>query len=171
MMPRRILIFLHGTLIMHAAGLGAPREERDRQVLSRHPSVEDYANYVPVGGAADKTAAWVGQGAELHYLSSHETAEAVDLDLLVLRRFEFPPAPLHYRKPGETYGQIAAALLPAVIIEDDCESIGGAAQMVISALTAGQRRSAGSLVVEEFGGIDHLPSDLEALFRQAGVTP
>jgi hypothetical protein len=50
----RILVFLHGTSIMHAAGLGLGREERVRQSRERETSVLDFASYVPTDGAVEK---------------------------------------------------------------------------------------------------------------------
>ena len=38
----KILIFLHGAVIMHKSAEGKIREERVRQVLSNDPSVHDY---------------------------------------------------------------------------------------------------------------------------------
>jgi len=50
----KLLVFLHGTTIMHQAAIGRSREERVRQVRERDASVKDYATYVPVGNAVDK---------------------------------------------------------------------------------------------------------------------
>jgi hypothetical protein len=43
----RVLVFLHGTAIMHASAAGRPRAERVRQSSQRGPSVTDFASYVP----------------------------------------------------------------------------------------------------------------------------
>jgi hypothetical protein len=49
----KILIFLHGTLIMHKSAEGKTREERVKQVMDGDPSVHDYASYIPVGNAVE----------------------------------------------------------------------------------------------------------------------
>ncbi len=53
--------------------------------------------------------------------------------------------------------------MPDVLIEDDCESIGGAEEITWLQLPAAARARVRSIVVAEFGGIDHLPDSLEEL--------
>lgn len=45
----KIMVFLHGTAIMHKNALGRTREERVKQVLDGDESLYDFASYVPVG--------------------------------------------------------------------------------------------------------------------------
>jgi hypothetical protein len=45
----KVLIFLHGTLIMHKNAEGKTREEIIKQVKAQEESVRDFASYVPVG--------------------------------------------------------------------------------------------------------------------------
>src|SRR5579864_5247557 len=66
----KILVFLHGTTIMHRGALGQSREERVRQVIAGEESVRDYEAYVPVGNAVEKLHRWRNQGAEIIFLSS-----------------------------------------------------------------------------------------------------
>src|SRR5947209_15227854 len=99
----KILVFLHGTAIMQAAGVGRSREERVRQVIDGEPSVGEYSTYVPVGDAARKLRMWRDQGAEILYLSSHRDADDVYVDARVLNSYGFPLAPVHFRQPGEDY--------------------------------------------------------------------
>ena len=62
----KIMIFLHGTAIMHKSGLRVTREERVKQVVQgTDPSLHDYASYVPVEGAVNKIKGWQEQGAEI----------------------------------------------------------------------------------------------------------
>ena len=86
----KILVFLHGTVIMHSSAVGVPREERVRQSAAHEPSVRDFASYVPVGDAVSKLHTWVRRGAEVVYLSSHRKAEDVRKDEEALRRYGFP---------------------------------------------------------------------------------
>ena len=61
----KILIFLHGTLIMHKSAEDKTREGRVKQVENGDLSVHDYASYVPVGNAVEKLKSWQSQGAEI----------------------------------------------------------------------------------------------------------
>jgi hypothetical protein len=48
----RLLVFLHGTTIMHPSGVGRTRVERVAQVRTgTEPGLHDYAAYVPIAGA------------------------------------------------------------------------------------------------------------------------
>lgn len=159
----KILVFLHGTVIMHSSAVGVPREERVRQSAAHEPSVRDFASYVPVGDAVSKLHEWVHRGAEVVYLSSHRKAEDVRKDEEILRRYGFPRGSVLQRGPDDSYADVAERALPNVVIEDDCESIGGAKEMVYPHLPDALRRRIHSIAVPEFGGIDHLPSDLAEL--------
>ena len=154
----RLLVFLHGTMLMHAGGLGVTRAERVAQVRDKHPTVQEYAAYVPVGGAVAKLRRWQDAGAVVDYLSSHRNPDDVAADVLVLRTYGFPVGRVLARRPGESYGDIAAREAPDVLIEDDCESI-GAAQVTYPQIAPAVRPLIKSIIVPEFSGIDHLPED------------
>ena len=158
-----ILVFTHGTTVMQRAGLEATREERVRQSLARDASVFDVANYVPIGEAREKLWRWHAQGAEIAYLGPSRRPENMVKNERLLRSLDFPPGPLYHRGPGETYAAVVERVSPDVLIEDDCESIGGAAEMATPHLDATARARTTAIVVPEFGGIDHLPDDATAL--------
>ena len=136
-----------------------------RQVLDGDESLYDFAAYLPVGEAVQKLRAWRGQGAEIVYLSSHMGFEDVEKDLIVLRMHVFPQGPVYFRQGDEGYGAVIARVLPDVLIEDDCESIGGIAQMTYPQIEPDIRARIKSIVVKEFGGIDHLPDDILELVK------
>src|SRR3989344_8879071 len=159
----KILVFLHGTLIMHKSAEGKPREERVRQVESKDPSVLDYASYIPVGNVVEKLKSWQNQCAEILYLSSHETAEDVEKDKLVLEKYDFPKGQIFYRQNGESYKDIAEKIIPTVLIEDDCESIGGEKEMTITFVKPEIKQKIKSIIIKEFGGIENLPNNLDDL--------
>ncbi len=163
----RILVFLHGTTIMHRAALGHAREERVAQVKRREPSIADYAAYVPVGDAVEKLGRWRRSGAEIVYLSSHRKAENVAKDVSVLERFGFPDGEVLFRQANETYADVARRAMPDVVIEDDCESIGGQEEMIYPHLEPEDHARIRGIVVREFEGIDHLPDDPVELIRRA----
>lgn len=157
------MVFLHGTAIMHKTGLGKIPTERVEQSVRRDASVLDYANYVPVGKAVEKIRKWQEQGAEIVYLSSHEDEESVKKDIQVLANYNFPDAPVLYRRGKETYADIAERVMPDILIEDDCESIGGEPEMTYPHINPKKKRLIKSIVVPEFSGIDNLPDNLEEL--------
>ena len=152
-------MFLHGTAIMHAGAAGVERRERVRQVRQRHPSVQDFASYVPTPGAAEKLAGWERHGAILIYLSSHRRPDDIRADESVIRRHGFPAGPVHGRREGEDYGPLVERLGLDVLVEDDCESIGGAAHMCAAQLSTSGRQSVRCVVLPEFSGLAGLPED------------
>lgn len=159
----RILVFLHGTLIMHKNAKGKTREERVKQVLKREKSVQDFVSYIPVGNSVEKLNSWEKQGAEIIYLSSHEKAGDLEKDKLVLKKYNFPEGQILYRQSEESYKDIAEKIIPDILIEDDCESIGGKKEMTITFINPDIKRRIKSIVVKEFSGIDDLPDKLDDL--------
>jgi hypothetical protein len=159
------MVFLHGTSIMHRSATGVPRATRVRQVTSNDPAVRDDRSYVPTDGALAKISAWQQRGADICYLSPHRTAATAAVDSSVLASHGFPPGTLYYRAHGETYADVARRWSADVVVEDDCESIGGMPQTTASALARSAGRAVRSVVVPEFGGLGHLPDDPTELVR------
>lgn len=159
----RILIFLHGTTIQHGGAIGHTRKERVKQVINKDPSVKDYANYVPIGKAANTLRKWKKQGAVIDYLSSHTNKSDVAKDKSVIRKHKFPLGRIYYRKQNETYSQVAERIMPDIIIEDDCESIGGKKEMTYYGIKKRLKKKIKSIVTKEFQGIDHLPDNIKQL--------
>ncbi|MBU0476672.1 hypothetical protein KKB68_01510, partial [Patescibacteria group bacterium] len=79
------------------------------------------------------------------------------------QRYNFPEGEVLYRKDGESYKGLAEKIIPDVLIEDDCESIGGEKEMTITFVRPYIKRRTKSVVVKEFQGIDHLPDDIKSL--------
>jgi hypothetical protein len=158
-----LLVFLHGTTIMHPGAAGRSRAERVAQSKARvGHGLEDFANYVPIGNAATKLRGWVAHGAQIAYLSSHRDPAAVACDRLVMRRHAFPRGRVLARRPTESHGDVVEREMPDVLVEDDCESI-GAAEISYHQLQPAVRRRIRSIIVPEFGGIDDLPDSLAEL--------
>jgi len=155
----RVMVFLHGTSIMHGAAAGRPRANRVMQVIGKDPSVIDLASYVPTEGAVAKVAAWQRGGAEICYLSSHRTAAAAAIDTAVLSTHGFPAGTVYFRAHGESYADVARRWLADVVVEDDCESIGGRPQTTAFALARAPGPEVACVVIPEFGGMAHLPDD------------
>jgi hypothetical protein len=157
------MIFLQGTLLMHKSGKNVDRVERVWQVINKEQSVSDYQNYVPVGNASSKIMKWKDQGAEIFYLSGQQSQLEADDDKEILIRNNFPDCELLWREGTETFAEIAERIMPDILIEDDCESIGGAPQMTITNISSEKRSQIKSIVLPEFGGIDYLPDSIEQL--------
>jgi hypothetical protein len=159
----KIMVFLHGTVIMHSGGVGHSRADRVRQVREGEGSVYAFSTYVPVGDSAEKLRLWKNQGADIVYMSPHREPVEVEQDQSVLRRNGFPEGPIFFRHSHKSYGQIVSEVMPDILIEDDCESIGGEAETTYASIPAAIRPRVKHVLVKEFEGIDHLPDDLAAL--------
>ncbi|OGG21367.1 hypothetical protein A3D03_05605 [Candidatus Gottesmanbacteria bacterium RIFCSPHIGHO2_02_FULL_40_13] len=175
----KILVFTEGTILMHSTCGGITREQRAQQSknrvrtyintllkqVSRIRSIHDYRNYIPVGNAVKKLNNWKRQEAEIYYLTSRTAPEEIADIQSVLNKYNFPDNQnLLYRKQGEQYKDVAERLLPDIIVEDDCESIGGEIEMTYPHIRADLKSKIKSIIVKEFGGIDHLPNDIKELF-------
>ena len=177
-------VFTEGTVLMHQEARDVPREVRVRQsklagiqreevyqkfgALSAYKpeqgSVHDYENYVPVGEAVDKLKTWKGQGVTIKYISSRRAGVEIDAIRKVLAKYGFPDCHnLVFRQEGEGYEDVIERAVPDVLIEDDCESIGGNKEMIYTRLRAETKQKVRSVSVREFGGIDQLPEDVKQL--------
>jgi len=163
----KILVFLHGTTLMHEDAKGLAREGIVKQVMEGDTSIHDFASYVPVGDAARKLQEWNGQGAIVCYLSSHKSAEDVEIDRSVLKKHGFPDGQIFFRRSREGYKDVVERIqpLPDLIVEDDCESIGGGIEMVYPNLRPELRNKIKSIVVKEFQGIDRIPDKISELMK------
>ena len=129
----------------------------------RDPS--DFANSFPIGSAVRKIAAWKDQGATRIYLTSRRTPDEVQIVRDVLEKYHFPKGELLFRRAGEEYKDLAERELLDIIVEDDCESIGGEAEMTYPGIKPVLKVRMKSIIVKEFGGIDYLPVDLSSLSK------
>ena len=170
----RILVFTEGTLLIGGDEVSLSREERIRAVREKiarqaagGPPI-DFSAEVPAGGAVEKLHAWRRQGAEIAYLTSRTRPDEIEQIRSVLREFRFPEGELFYRHAGEAYCDAAERALPDVLVEDDCESIGGEVEMTYPHIRPALKARIKSIVVPEAGGIDHLPDDIAALMEYRG---
>jgi hypothetical protein len=159
----KIGVFTEGTILMQESAIGHSRGEVVQQVINHDPSVENYAAYVPIGNAAGKIQNWVSQGAEIFYMTSRIKPKETEEIQNILDRNNFPKGLLEYRKAGEEYKDVAERIMPDILIEDDCESIGGAKEMTYPLVGPEIKEKMKLIVVKEFGGIDHLPDDMDFL--------
>jgi hypothetical protein len=106
---------------------------------------------------------WAKQGVEITYLSAHKNILDVRADEAVLQRYCFPHGPIYFRQGAQGYQEVAERVMPDVLIEDDCESIGGEVEMTYPHLRPETKAKIKSIVIKEFGGIDGLPDELDNL--------
>jgi hypothetical protein len=160
----KIMIFTEGTILMHTDAKNEARGNIVKQVIKKVQSVKDYKNYIPVGNAVNKTNKWVAQGAEILYLTSRKNQKEIEDIQKVLDKHGFPSGELLFRNKREkNYKDVAENALPNVLIEDDCESIGGTKEMTYTHISDSVKHKIKLIAVKEFGGIDHLPDSLMSL--------
>lgn len=149
---------------MHPSALGLSRKQRVEQSKSRDESVYDYKNHIPNGKSSQKINSWRRQGAEIYYLTSRTKPNEIENIRQVLKKYSFPSYDhLLFRQKGEEYKDVAERLMPNIIIEDDCESIGGEPEMTYPNIRKDIKLKIKPIIVKEFGGIDHLPENLKEL--------
>lgn len=148
---------------MHKSVLGLLREQIVQQAIENKAVVKNFAEYAPIGNAVEKIKRWKDQGAEIIYFSSRRTPEQLSDIRAVLRKYDFPTGESEYRKGNETYKDAGERIAPDVLIEDDCETIGGEKEMISPHLKPEIKNKVKCIVVKEFGGIDHLPDEIEKL--------
>jgi hypothetical protein len=172
----KILIFLHGAIIMHKNAQGKTREKIIQQIKDQESSVRDFENYIPIGNAPEKLNEWVSQGVEICYLSAltenkkargDETIgkEGLKADSIVLKKYNFPEGVIYHREVNEDYKDVVARILPTpnIFIEDDCESIGGPKEMTSTYLSEELKNKLKIVVIKEFSGLDYLSDNIYAI--------
>jgi|SRR3989338_4071722 len=98
-------------------------------------------------------------------MSSHERASDVAKDRVVMKKFRFPKGRVLFRKKGLQYKNIIEETMPGILIEDNCESIGGKREMAVTGVNPERKTKIKSIMVKEFAGIDRLPDDLDKLLK------
>jgi len=161
----KIIIFTEGTIIAHKNSAGHTREQIVQQVIDEEQSVHDYGSYIPIGDAVKKLTQWKNQEAEIFYLTSRRKPEEINAVKSVLQSYSFPDGQLLFRQDGEEYKDVAEKIMPDVLIEDDCESIGGTEEMTFTHIDPISKAKIISIPVREFGGIDHLENKISAFFQ------
>ena len=149
------MVFTEGTIFSHIDWIGLAREEIVRRV--REGERPDIAGTIPIGNAAGKLQGWSRAGAEIVYLTSCREPREIEQVREVIRRYDFPIGQLLFRREREEYKDVAERSMPDVIVEDDCESIGGEVEMTYPHIRPELKTGIISVVIREFGGIDHLP--------------
>jgi hypothetical protein len=119
--------------------------------------------YVTINLCVEKINRWHKQGARIAYLTSRRKPADVAAIARILTDAGLPGYALYYRGKGEEYHHVAEQLIPDVLIEDDCHSIGGSRNWTITYVKPEIKRRIHSIIVREFYGIDDLPDTLSGL--------
>lgn len=160
----KLLIFTEGTILMPRLMRDLTREQRVRRSKLKIPWVYNFKNHIPVGNAVDKIRNWNKQGAEIFYLTSRRKKDQINDIKSVLEKYNFPDNKnLLFREKDEDYKNVAERLVPDIIIEDDCESIGGVKEMAYTHIEPELKNRIKLVAIKEFGGIDHLFDNLADL--------
>lgn len=161
----KIMTFLEGTTTMHKSGIGHTREKIVEQALNKVITPVYFADFVPIGDAIKKLTAWKNQGAEILYLTSRKKTEQIEDIKQGLKKYNFPAGQFLFRQGNEEYKDVAERVVPDILIEDDCESLGGMDEWTITHVRPEIKNRIKSIIVKEFGGIDHLPDKISALLN------
>lgn len=178
----KILVFTEGTILIFALGKNLQREkqirmsqqagiQREENALAfendlplpavEEGSVYDFSSYVPIGNAVEKLITWKNQGASIYYLTSRRIKEEIKIIQKLLREYNFPDYQnLFFRSKGENYKDVAERVMPDILIEDDCISIGGEKEMVYPHINDSLKSKIIPVVIPEFSGIDELADDI-----------
>lgn len=149
---------------MHKNAVGRKREDIVKQVRDgRDSSLCEWKTYVPIGNVAKKLQTWTRQSVEVLYLTSRTKSTEIEAIKSVLKKHNFPEGKLLFRRRGEEYRNVIERIMPDVMVEDDCESIGGEDEITYTHLKPELKKKIKSIVVQEFGGIDRLPDSVSAL--------
>ncbi len=120
----KVLIFLHGTIIMHKSGIDKTSSERGDQVLDKSDeTILDFINYIPIGKANEILRNWSANNIEIIYMSSHRNERNVKKDIAVLEKYAFPSGKVLHRGKFSGYKKLVEEEAPNIIIEDDCKCI------------------------------------------------
>ncbi len=127
-------------------------------------SLYNHKSYLPIGDSVSLINKWNQQGAEIVYCTSRRGQQAIEIAEL-LKQYHFAGTELYYRGKGETYKDLVEKVIPDILIEDNCRSIGGSRQMCITKVGSEIKAKIVSIVVKEFKGIDDLPETISGLCR------
>jgi hypothetical protein len=149
---------------MHSEARGHSREDIVQQSRDReNNSLTEWKKYISIGKSVSKLTRWKQNGAKLMYLTSRTKDHEIEEIREALTKNCFPEGLLISRKEGKSFRNVIEIHKPDVLIEDDCESIGGKKEMVYTSLELGLQKKIVLIGVKEFGGVDHLPDNLSDL--------
>ncbi len=123
----------------------------------------NHSTYLPINNAVNVIKSWHEQGADVIYCTSSRRPKEIKKIKENMLKLGFEGTQLYYRSSNQKYRDIIESVMPNVLIEDDCKSIGGKWQMCITYVKPELKIKIKSIIVREFRGIDHLPLELPRL--------
>ena len=114
--------------------------------------------YRPIGKAREIINALYEQGNEI-YLCSYVRDSRSRFIRKIMDHYGVRYTDILCRNNKESYSDLVEQLCPDILIEDDCSSIGGEKKWCITGVNGVIRANIKSVIVREFGGIDHLKAE------------
>ena len=116
--------------------------------------------YLPLGKSIDIVNNAFNRGNEI-YLCSYVRKYRYHFIKSIMDYYKINYTEILCRDKGEQYSDLVERICPDVLIEDDCESIGGEKEWCITNVSENVKKSIKSIIVKEFKGIDSI--ELEKL--------
>lgn len=111
--------------------------------------------YVPIGNAVKIINDLYSSGNEI-YLCSYVRKNRYNFIKSVVDYYGINYTEILCRDKKEQYSDLVEKIIPDILIEDDCKSIGGEKQWCITHVRDDIKRNIKSIIVEEFKGIDNI---------------
>lgn len=111
--------------------------------------------YVPIGNAVKVINNLYNKGNEV-YLCSYVRINRYKFIKSIVDYYKINYTEILCRDKKEQYSNLVEKVMPDILIEDDCKSIGGEKQCCITNVKEDLKRNIKSIVVEEFKGIDNI---------------
>jgi hypothetical protein len=83
------------------------------------------------------------------YLTSRRIPSEIKQIKPVLKMHDFPEGKLLFRQKSEDYKDVAEKIVPDILVEDDCKSIGSKDEMMITHVRPDIKKRIKSIVVKE----------------------
>lgn len=114
--------------------------------------------YKPIGNSVEKVNAWYDKGNEI-YLCSYVRNARLSFVKSIIDFYGMKYTDILCRAKCEKYYEIVERIKPDVLIEDNCQSIGGQKNCCITGVKSDIRKNIKSIIVPEFDGIDNINID------------
>lgn len=115
--------------------------------------------YAPIGNAVEIINKLYNERNEI-YLCSYVRKKRYNFIKSVIDYYNIMYTEILCRDKKENYSDLVERILPDILIEDNCKSIGGEKQCCISNVRDEIKKNIKSIIVEEFKGIDHIQNQI-----------
>ena len=111
--------------------------------------------YIPIGNSIKIINDLYNKGNEI-YLCSYVRKNRYNFIKSIVDYYKINYTEILCRDKKEQYSDLVERIIPDILIEDDCKSIGGEKQWCITNVKEDVKRNIKSIIVEEFNGIDNI---------------